>query len=66
MRNVSMKVEGKILKIEVDLSARLGPSKSGKTTIVGSSDGIAKVEARGVGVFGIGLNVFTYDKPGSF
>ena len=62
MRNVSMKVEGNVLKIEVDLSARMGPSKSGKTTIVASTDGIAKIEARGVGVFGVGLNIFTYDK----
>lgn len=62
MRNVTMKVEGKTLRIEVDLSQRLGPSKSGKTEIVASTDGISKLSAASLGQFGIGLNVFTERK----
>jgi hypothetical protein len=47
------------LTIVVDLTKRLGPSKSGKTEIVSSSDGIAKIKTLNQGEFGVGVNVFT-------
>ena len=55
MNNVNMKVTGNILTIEVDLSKEFGPSASGKTIQVASTQG-------NIGVPGsdtkIGLNVY--------
>jgi hypothetical protein len=55
MKNVSLEVEGDILKIKVDLSKDFGPSKSGKTRIVATTAGniaIPGTDAK------IGLNVY--------
>ena len=38
MKNVEMTVEGKTLIIKVDLSKDFGPSKSGKTIIIASTE----------------------------
>lgn len=54
-RNVAYHVEGTKLIIEVDLSARLGPSSSGKTIIVATSEGNKEV-APGISM---GLNIYT-------
>ena len=53
MKNVDMKMEGKKLVITVDTSKEFGPSKSGKTIIIGSTEGNQTVD--GVTV---GLNVY--------
>jgi hypothetical protein len=55
MKNVEMKVEGDILTIVVDLSKEFGPSSSGKTTIVASTEGNVSVPEREEKV---GLNVY--------
>lgn len=55
MKNVSMTVEADILTIEIDLSKDFGPSKSGKTTIVASTEGNKSVPGR---TEKIGLNVY--------
>ena len=55
MRNVKMAIKANILTITVDLSQDLGPSKSGKTTIIASSDGnvtILGTDAK------LGLNIY--------
>jgi hypothetical protein len=39
MKNVEMSVNGNILTIKVDLSREYGPSSSGKTIIVASTEG---------------------------
>ena len=39
MRNVSMKVEGDTLVIRVDIKKRMGPSQSGKTIVIASTEG---------------------------
>lgn len=39
---VMVRAEGTTLHIQVDLSKRLGPSKTGKTTVVASTKGIIK------------------------
>lgn len=62
MRNVEMEVKGSVLTIRVDLTKRQGPSKSGKTIIIGSTDGIAKVAGAGAPLM-VGLNVFTELTP---
>lgn len=55
MKNVEMKVEGNILTIKVDLSKEYGPSSSGKTTIVASTEGNVSIPERDEKV---GLNVY--------
>lgn len=41
MKNVKLKIDGNQLVITVDLTKRHGQSKSGKTTIVATSEGNA-------------------------
>ncbi|MGC9260269.1 MAG: hypothetical protein ACP5I8_09385 [Phycisphaerae bacterium] len=55
MKNVDMKVEGNILTIKVDLSKEFGPSASGKTIIIASTEGNVAVPDRDEK---IGLNVY--------
>jgi hypothetical protein len=55
MKNAEMSVDGDILTITVDLSKEFGPSKSGKTIIVASSEGNKSVPGREEK---IGLNVY--------
>ena len=57
MDNVNMSVDGNILTIEIDVSKRLGPSKSGKTEIIATTGGnMAIPEFRDVK---IGINCYT-------
>jgi len=55
MRNVELKVKDNVLTIVVDLSKEQGPSKSGKTIILGSTDGNVRIPGRDEV---IGLNVY--------
>jgi hypothetical protein len=55
MKNVEMKVEGNILTIKVDLTREFGPSASGKTIIIASTEGNDSVPDREEKV---GLNVY--------
>ena len=55
MKNVEMTLDGNILTIKVDLSKEFGPSSSGKTIIVASTEGNVPVEGRDEKV---GLNVY--------
>jgi len=55
MKNVEMKIEGNILIIRVDLSKEFGPSSSGKTTIIASTEGNVSLPERDEKV---GLNVY--------
>jgi hypothetical protein len=43
MQNVAMRVDGDKLVIEVDLSKEIGPSSSGKTILIASTEGNANV-----------------------
>lgn len=56
MKNVEMHVTGTILTITVDLSKEFGPSASGKTIIIASSEGNKSVP--GYEDVKIGLNVY--------
>ena len=56
MKNVEMTVEGHILTIKVDLTKEFGPSSSGKTIIIASTEGNVAVE--GLEEAKIGLNVY--------
>lgn len=56
MKNVEMKLDGDILTIKVDLTKEFGPSTSGKTIIIASTEGnISIPEKEDVK---IGLNVY--------
>jgi hypothetical protein len=55
MKNVEMKIEGNILTLKIDLSKEFGPSASGKTTIIASTEGNISVPDRDEKV---GLNVY--------
>jgi hypothetical protein len=55
MKNVEMKVEGNILTIKVDLTKEFGPSSSGKTIIIASTEGNVSIPDRDEKV---GLNVY--------
>lgn len=56
MKNVKTEVKGKIMTITVDLGKEFGPSKSGKTTIIASTEGNPAVEGT-TGIF-FGVNVY--------
>jgi len=53
MKNCTVKTEKNIMTITVDLTKTFGPSKSGKTVIIASTEGNQTVD----GVT-IGLNVY--------
>ncbi len=59
MKNVEMSVDGTMLTIKVDLSQEFGPSSSGKTIIIASTEGNIAVEGHEEAK--IGLNI--YKKP---
>ncbi len=56
MKNVEMSVDRNILTIKTDLSKEFGPSSSGKTIIIASSEGNQSVP--GKEAVKIGLNVY--------
>ena len=55
MKNVEMKVEGTVMTITVDLSKDFGPSSSGKTTIIATTEGNVTIPGREEK---IGLNIY--------
>jgi hypothetical protein len=56
MKNVDLTLDGTILTIKVDISKEFGPSTSGKTTIIASTEGNKPVP--GKEDVKIGLNVY--------
>jgi hypothetical protein len=59
MQNVKMEVQGTKLVLTIDLSVNLGPSKTGKTIMIATTNGNASVP--GQEEVKLGLNV--YRKP---
>ena len=55
MKNVEMTVVGNLLTLTVDLSKSFGPSASGKTIIVASTEGNVTIPGR---TEKVGLNVY--------
>jgi len=55
MKNVEMTVDGTLLTMKVDLSKEFGPSSSGKTIIIASTEGNVTIPGREEKV---GLNVY--------
>jgi hypothetical protein len=60
MQNVAMRVDGDKLVIAVDLSKEIGPSSSGKTILIASTEGNANVP--GHEGMKLGLNVYRANK----
>ena len=56
MKNVELSVEGSLLTVKVDLSKEFGPSSSGKTIIIATTEG--NVGIPGAEDKKIGLNVY--------
>ena len=56
MKNVEMKLEENILTIKVDLTKEFGPSASGKTIIIASTEGNISVPDKDD--IKIGLNIY--------
>jgi len=56
MKNVEMKLDGDILTIKVDLTKEFGPSASGKTIIIASTEGNISVPDKDE--VKVGLNVY--------
>ncbi|HUW63235.1 MAG TPA: hypothetical protein VMW83_00825 [Spirochaetia bacterium] len=56
MKNVEMKLEGDTLTIVVDISKEFGVSSSGKSVIIGSTEGNVSVPDRED--IKVGLNVY--------
>ena len=59
MKNVKMELNGNILTIQVDITKEFGPSSSGKTIIIATTEGNAPIP--GNEKIKVGLNV--YKKP---
>ncbi len=56
MKNVEMKLDGDILTIKVDVTKEFGPSASGKTIIIASTEGNISIPEKDE--VKIGLNVY--------
>ena len=56
MKNVEMKLDGDILTIKVDVTKEFGPSASGKTIIIASTEGNISIPEKEE--IKIGLNVY--------
>ncbi len=55
MKNVELSLDGTMLTIKIDLSKEFGPSSSGKTTIVATTEGNVTIPEREEK---IGLNIY--------
>ena len=55
MKNIELSVDGNILTIKVDLTKEFGPSSSGKTIIIASTEGNFPLRER---TEVVGLNVY--------
>lgn len=64
MKNVTATVEGNTLILKVDLTKTFGPSTSGKTLIIASSEGNQGILAGDGKEVRFGLNVYRYPPRG--
>lgn len=60
MKNIDMTLDGNILTIKLDISKEFGPSSSGKTIIIASTEG--NISVPGQEEVKIGLNVYKKKK----
>ncbi|MBT8506961.1 hypothetical protein AZH53_00765 [Methanomicrobiaceae archaeon CYW5] len=60
MKNIEMKLEGTILTMKIDISKDFGPSKSGKSITIASTEG--NIAVPGAEEVKVGLNVYKSKK----
>lgn len=60
MKNIEMNLDGNMLTVKVDLTKEFGPSASGKTIIIASSEG--NISVPGNEEIKIGLNIYKKKK----
>jgi hypothetical protein len=63
MKNVEMTVEGSVLTVKFDLSKQFGPSSSGKSVIIATTEGNVPVPDYPDENLRIGLNVYKLKLP---
>jgi len=61
MQNVDLKFDGDLLRITVDLSKRIGTSKSGKSDIIATTAGNQPLEHESGAI--LGLNIYKKLSP---
>jgi len=57
MRNAQIQVKGEVMVITINLAENLGLSKSGKSTLIATTEGNARVSTP-KGDVSVGLNVY--------
>lgn len=61
MKNINMDVSDNVLTVTIDLSQDQGPSKSGKTMVIGTTEGNVDVTGHSLGyVIKLGVNCYHY------
>ena len=60
MKNIKTHIDENILTIQIDLNKEYGPSKSGKTIIVGSTYGTTSIDNQS----NVKINITAFKKPG--
>jgi NAD(P)-dependent dehydrogenase (short-subunit alcohol dehydrogenase family) len=60
MKNIEMNLDGNMLTVKVDLTKEFGPSASGKTIIIASTEG--NISVPGNEEIKIGLNIYKKKK----
>ena len=56
MKNIKISVKGHALTIEVDLTKDFGLSRSGKTTVIASTEGTVKLDGEKGIIIGVNVN----------
>lgn len=59
MKNIQVKIEKHVLTLTIDLSQSQGPSKSGKTQIIASTEGNQVIGMYDNKPITVGLNIYT-------
>ena len=60
MKNIEMNLDGNMVTVKVDLTKEFGPSASGKTIIIASTEG--NISVPGNEEIKIGLNIYKKKK----
>jgi hypothetical protein len=63
MKNVEYEIKGKIMTIKIDITQSFGPSKSGKSEMIASTEGNKRIKADDQDIW-LGLNCYKkIEKP---
>lgn len=63
MKNVEYEIKGNTMTIKIDITQSFGPSKSGKSEIIASTEGNKRIKVEDQDIY-LGLNLYKkIDKP---